>query len=51
VEKSVDGKSEFVAVRTGLSADGFVSITPEQGTLSAGDRVVVGFKALPQGSG
>lgn len=51
VEKSVGGKTEFVAVRTGLSADGFVSITPEQGSLSAGDRVVVGFKARPQGSG
>lgn len=51
VEKSVDGKSRFVAVRTGLSADGFVSVTAEEGTLSAGDRVVVGFKARPQESG
>ncbi len=51
VEKSVDGKSEFIAVRTGLSADGFVSVTPEAGSLSAGDRVVVGFKARAQRSG
>lgn len=50
VEKSVDGDTEFVAIRTGLSADGFVSIIPEDGSLAAGDRVVVGFEA-PQRSG
>lgn len=51
VEKSVGGKTEFVTVRTGLSADGRVSVTPEEGSLAAGDRVVVGFEARPQGGG
>lgn len=45
VERSVDGRSEFVPVETGLSADGFVSVTPRSGTLAAGDSVVVGFKS------
>jgi hypothetical protein len=51
VEKSVNGKSQFIAVRTGLSADGFVSVAAEAGSLSAGDTVVVGFKATAQRSG
>lgn len=51
VEKSVGGKTEFVTVRTGLSADGRVSVTPEEGSLAAGDRVVVGFEARQQGGG
>lgn len=51
VERSVGGRTEFVAVRTGLSADGYVSVTPVQGTLTAGDRVVVGFEARQQSGG
>jgi peptidoglycan hydrolase-like protein with peptidoglycan-binding domain len=51
VEKAVDGVNEFVAVRTGLSADGFVSITPKPGTLAAGDHVVVGFQPRPRSGG
>ena len=50
VEKSVDGKSRFVSVQTGLSADGFVSVTPEEGgALAAGDRVVIGLRAASRG--
>lgn len=51
VQKSVGGRTEFVEVRTGLSADGYVAVVPEQGTLAAGDRVVVGFRAASRGRG
>jgi peptidoglycan hydrolase-like protein with peptidoglycan-binding domain len=51
VQKSVGGRTEFVEVRTGLSADGYVAVEPEQGTLAAGDRVVVGFRAASRGRG
>ncbi len=51
VERAVAGGTEFVPVRTGLSADGFVAVDPEEGTLSAGDRVVVGFEAGHRGRG
>ena len=45
VQRSVQGKLEFVPVETGFSADGYVSVVPTEGTLAPGDRVVVGFKA------
>jgi hypothetical protein len=51
VERSENGVSRFVAVRTGLSADGFVGITAARGSLAAGDRVVVGFQARPRAGG
>ena len=52
VERSEGGVTRFVPIRTGLSADGFVSITPEKpGALAAGDRVVVGFQARPRAGG
>lgn len=51
VQKSVGGRTEFVEVRTGLSADGYVAVEPEQGALAAGDRVVVGFRAASRGRG
>ena len=52
VERSEHGRSEFVAIRTALSADGFVSITPKkQGALAAGDHVVVGFQARSRAGG
>ena len=35
---------EFVTVDPGLSADGYVAITPIDGSLKAGDLVVVGFE-------
>ncbi len=37
-----DGSTRLVDVTTGLSADGFVEITPRSGDLGEGDRVVVG---------
>jgi peptidoglycan hydrolase-like protein with peptidoglycan-binding domain len=37
-----DGSTTLVEVRTGLSAGGFVQVTPLNGMLDAGDRVVVG---------
>ena len=37
------GDGSFITVEPGLSADGFVEITPVDGTLTPGDLVVVGF--------
>jgi peptidoglycan hydrolase-like protein with peptidoglycan-binding domain len=52
VERSERGVTRFVPIRTGLSADGFVSITPEKpDALAAGDRVVVGFQARLRAGG
>ena len=45
VQKSVRGELAFVPVETGFSADGYVAVTPSQGSLEAGDLVVVGYKA------
>jgi hypothetical protein len=42
VEK--DGNLEFMEVKPGLSADGFVEVTPIHGTLSEGQLVLVGYK-------
>jgi hypothetical protein len=42
VQRSVVGGFEFVPVRTGLSAGGYVSVTPLNGELMPGDMVVVG---------
>jgi hypothetical protein len=42
VEKN--GKLEFLDVKPGLSADGFVEVTPLHGTLSAGQLVLVGYE-------
>jgi hypothetical protein len=39
---------EVVLVDPGLSAAGFVEVTPKAGTLEPGDMVVIGFE---QGSG
>jgi peptidoglycan hydrolase-like protein with peptidoglycan-binding domain len=43
VQRSVGGKTEFVAVEPGLAADGYVAITAPHGGLAAGNLVVVGF--------
>lgn len=43
VQRSAGGTLTFVPVEPGLSADGYVVITP-RGTLAAGDSVAVGFK-------
>lgn len=45
VEK--DGALEFVTVEPGLSADGFVAVTPVDGTLTPGQLVVIGFENNP----
>jgi peptidoglycan hydrolase-like protein with peptidoglycan-binding domain len=44
LQRSVDGKLEFVSVKTGLAADGFVVVAPLTGTLAAGDQVVIGIE-------
>lgn len=44
VQRSENGKLQFIAVQPGLSADGYVAITPRGGGLAPGDLVVVGFK-------
>jgi peptidoglycan hydrolase-like protein with peptidoglycan-binding domain len=38
------GALEYVVVKPGLSADGFVEVTPVKGTLAPGQLVVVGYK-------
>jgi len=43
VQRSVDGRTEFVAVQPGLAADGYVAVTATDGGLAAGAMVVVGF--------
>ena len=43
VQKATPNGLEFVEVKPGLSAAGFVEVTPLSGSLAAGDRIVVGF--------
>ena len=44
VQVDNDGSLEFVVVKPGLSADGFVEVTPVGGTLTPGQLVVVGYE-------
>jgi len=44
VQVDKNGKLEFLEVKPGLSADGFVEITPVNGKLSAGQLVLVGYE-------
>jgi hypothetical protein len=44
VQVENDGKLEYIKVLPGLAADGFVEVTPEQGTLEPGQLVVVGYE-------
>lgn len=44
VQRSEGAKTEFVRVEPGLSASGYVHVTPVEGTLKPGDLVVVGFE-------
>ena len=44
VQVDNNGQLEFVVVEPGLSADGFVEVTPVDGTLSAGQLVLVGYE-------
>ncbi len=43
VQRDNQGTLEFVTVEPGLSASGYVAVKPLDGTLQAGDLVVVGF--------
>jgi peptidoglycan hydrolase-like protein with peptidoglycan-binding domain len=45
VQRSTDAGLEFVTVEPGLSAGGFVQVTPTDGALEPGDLVVVGFES------
>jgi peptidoglycan hydrolase-like protein with peptidoglycan-binding domain len=49
IERATAEGTTFVTVRTGLSADGYVAVTPEDGKLAAGDEVVIGFRARARG--
>jgi peptidoglycan hydrolase-like protein with peptidoglycan-binding domain len=44
VQVENNGSLEFMEVKPGLSADGFVEVTPIDGTLSAGQLVLVGYE-------
>ena len=44
VQVDNNGTLEFIVVEPGLSADGFVAVTPVDGTLSAGQLVLVGYE-------
>jgi len=44
VQVDNNGTLEFIVVEPGLSADGFVEVTPVDGTLTPGQLVVVGYK-------
>ena len=44
VQVEKNGKLEFVEVKPGLSADGFVEVTPVKGELSSGQLVLVGYE-------
>lgn len=50
VEVLDDGEEEsrLVTVETGLAAGGFVEVTPIDGSLEVGDRVVVGAAEVPE---
>ena len=43
IQRDANGALEFVTVEPGLSAEGFVEVTPLDGALAAGDLVVIGF--------
>jgi hypothetical protein len=49
VQRATRGGLEFVRVKPGLSAGGFVEVTPLEGTLEPSDRVVVGFRGGADG--
>jgi multidrug efflux pump subunit AcrA (membrane-fusion protein) len=44
VQVQRNGALEYLAVEPGLSADGFVEVTPVGGTLAPGELVVVGYE-------
>lgn len=44
VQAQRDGALEYITVKPGLSADGYVEVAGAEGTLKAGQLVVVGYK-------
>ena len=50
IQRDANGVLEFVTVEPGLSAEGFVEVTPVEGVLEAGDLVVIGFDQRGVGS-
>jgi hypothetical protein len=44
VQVEDNGTLSFVTVEPGLAADGYVEVTPVDGTLEAGQFVVIGFE-------
>jgi peptidoglycan hydrolase-like protein with peptidoglycan-binding domain len=44
VRRFADGRVGYVPVTPGLSADGYVVVTPTEDTLEPGDMVVIGFE-------
>ena len=51
VRRSTDGRLSYVPVTAGLSADGYVVVTPTEGTLDPGDMVVIGVEPNQQAGG
>jgi len=50
VQVQMGDKLEYVVVKPGLSADGFIAVTPVQGTLKKGQLVVVGYETATAGT-
>jgi multidrug efflux pump subunit AcrA (membrane-fusion protein) len=48
VQVENNGNLKFVEVEPGLSADGFVEVTPVDGNLSVGQLVLVGYENNPE---
>lgn len=51
VRRSLDGRLSYVPVTPGLTADGFVAVTPTKGNLAPGDEVVIGFEPTSTAGG
>lgn len=51
VRRSAEDGLSWVSVQAGLSADGYVVVTPTEGTLEPGDMVVIGVEPSRQAGG
>lgn len=49
VQRVENGRTQFVRVRPGFAADGYVVVTARSGALAEGDQVVVGHQQQPAG--
>lgn len=47
VQVDTNGSLEYIVVKPGLSANGFVEVTPVDGTLAPGQLVVIGYENNP----